>query len=43
MRRLLLAAVICGAAHGAYAADMPDFPALRGSLSDGLGTVRTVW
>jgi outer membrane immunogenic protein len=43
MRRLLLAAVIFGTAQGAYAADMPDFPVLRGSLPDGLGTVRTLW
>ena len=44
MRRLLLAAVICGAAQGAYAADMPDdLPFLRGSLPAGLSTVRTVW
>jgi opacity protein-like surface antigen len=43
MRRLLLAAVICGAAQGAYAADMPDLPVLRGSLPEGLSTVRTVW
>jgi outer membrane immunogenic protein len=33
MRRLLLAAVMFGAASGAQAADMPDF--LRGSLSGG--------
>jgi len=31
MRRLVLAAVMCGAAAGAQAADMPDF--LRGSLA----------
>lgn len=43
MRRLLLAAVIFGAAQGAQAADMPDLPVLRGSLPDGLSTVRTVW
>ncbi|EAQ35796.1 hypothetical protein NB311A_05248 [Nitrobacter sp. Nb-311A] len=44
MRRLLLAAVICGAAQGAYAADMPDdLPFLRGSQPAGLSTVRTVW
>src|SRR6478672_1504049 len=43
MRRLLLAAVIFGAAQGAYAADMPDLPVLRGSLPEGLSTVRTVW
>ena len=33
MRRLLLAAMVLGAASGAHAADMPDF--LRGSLSAG--------
>lgn len=43
MRRLLLAAVIFGAAQGAHAADLPDLPVLRGSLPDGLSTVRTVW
>lgn len=44
MRRLLLAAVICGVAQGAYAADMPDdLPFLRGSQPAGLSTVRTVW
>lgn len=43
MRRLLLAAVIFGAAQGAQAADMPDLPALRGSLPEGLSTSRTVW
>jgi outer membrane immunogenic protein len=44
MRRLLLAAVICGAAQGAYAADMPDdLPFLRGSQPPSLSTVRTVW
>lgn len=43
MRRLLLAAVIFGTAQGAYAADMPDLPVLRGSYSEGLSTVRTVW
>lgn len=43
MRRLLLAAMMFGAAQGAYAADMPDLPVLRGSLPDGLSTVRTVW
>jgi opacity protein-like surface antigen len=43
MRRLLVAAVIFGAAQGAYAADMPDLPVLRGSLPEGLSTVRTVW
>jgi opacity protein-like surface antigen len=43
MRRLLLAAMIIGAAQGAYAADMPDLPVLRGSLPDGLSTTRAVW
>lgn len=43
MRRLLLAAVICGAAQIAYAADMPDSSFLRGSLPEGLSTVRAVW
>ncbi|HVV42174.1 MAG TPA: outer membrane beta-barrel protein [Nitrobacter sp.] len=43
MRGLLLAAVILGAAQSAQAADMPDFPPLRGSLPDGLSTTRTVW
>jgi opacity protein-like surface antigen len=37
MRRLLLAAVMFGAASGAQAADMPDF--LRGSLPAGPATV----
>ena len=36
MRRFLLAAVMCGAASGAHAADMPDLPILRGSFTDGL-------
>ena len=44
MRRLLLAAVICGAVQAAHAADMPDdFPFLRGSQPASLSTVRTVW
>jgi outer membrane immunogenic protein len=33
MRRFVLAAMIFGAVSGAHAADMSDFPALRGSLS----------
>jgi opacity protein-like surface antigen len=36
MRRFLLVAVMCGAASVAQAADMPDLPFLRGSLTDGL-------
>ncbi|MBS0529443.1 MAG: porin family protein [Proteobacteria bacterium] len=43
MRRFLLAAMIFGVAQGAYAADMPDLPVLRGSLPEGLSTSRTVW
>lgn len=43
MRRLLLAAVIFGAAQGAYAADMPDLPFLRGTLPEGLNTTRVNW
>ena len=39
MRRLLLAAVMLGAASGAQAADMPDLPILRGALTEGLTTV----
>ena len=35
MRRFLMAAVMCGSvAHGAQAADMPDFPVLRGGFTD---------
>ena len=41
MRRLLLAAVMFGAASGAQAADMPDF--LRGSISAGVSTPTRNW
>ena len=34
MRRFLLAAVMCGAASAAQAADMPDLPVLRGSFTE---------
>ena len=43
MRRLLLAAMMFGAVSGAQAADMPDFPALRGGFADGLTTTRVNW
>lgn len=43
MRRLLLAAVMFGAASGAQAADMPDLPILRGAFTDGLSTTRVNW
>ena len=43
MRRFVLAAMMFGAASGAHAADMPDFPALRGGFTDGLNTARVNW
>ena len=43
MRRFLLVAVMCGAASGAQAADMPDLPFLRGSFTDGLSSARVNW
>jgi outer membrane immunogenic protein len=43
MRRLLLAAMMFGAASGAQAADMPDLPILRGAFTDGLNTTRVNW
>lgn len=43
MRRLLLAAVICGVAAGAQAADLSDLPILRGAFTEGLSTSRTNW
>ena len=42
MRRFLLAAVMFGAASGAQAADMPDFP-LRGTLPDGRRADQVNW
>jgi opacity protein-like surface antigen len=42
MRRFLLAAVMCGVAAAAQAADLPDLPALRGGFTDGL-TSRVNW
>jgi outer membrane immunogenic protein len=43
MRRLLLAAVMCGAVSGAQAADMPDLPILRGAYTEGLTTATRNW
>src|SRR5687767_3176488 len=43
MRRFLLVAVMCGAAAGAQAADMPDLPILRGSFTDGLSRTTVTW
>jgi outer membrane immunogenic protein len=43
MRRFLLAAVMLGAAAGAQAADMPDFPILRGAFTDGPPAATVYW
>lgn len=43
MRRFLLAAMMCGVAAGAQAADMPDLPILRGAVTDGMMTSRVNW
>lgn len=43
MRRFLLVAVMCGAVTGAQAADMPDLPFLRGSMTEGLSNSRANW
>jgi opacity protein-like surface antigen len=43
MRRFLLVAVMLGAVSGARAADMPDLPILRGSLTDGMTTSHVNW
>ena len=43
MRRLVLAAAMVVAAHGALAADMPDLPILRGFVNDGPPAARTTW
>jgi outer membrane immunogenic protein len=43
MRRLLIAAALLGAVQTAQAADMPDFPALRGSFPEGLSSTRAIW
>lgn len=44
MRGWVLAAVIFGVASGgARAADMPDFPILRGGFTDGLMTAKVNW
>ena len=43
MRRLLLVAVMFGAASVAQAADMPDLPFLRGSFTEGLSASRPNW
>jgi len=43
MRRLVLAAMMVGVAHGALAADLPDLPVLRGFVSDAPRNVGTNW
>ena len=43
MRRLLIAAALLGAVQTAQAADMPEFPALRGSFPEGLSSTRAIW
>jgi opacity protein-like surface antigen len=43
MRRFLLVAMVCGAVTGAQAADMPDLPFLRGSVTEGLSSARVNW
>jgi len=43
MRRFVLAAMIFGVAYGAHAADLPDFPALRGTYTDGLSSAKVNW
>jgi opacity protein-like surface antigen len=43
MRRFLLVAVMCGAASVAQAADMPDLPFLRGSVTEGLSRGTVNW
>jgi outer membrane immunogenic protein len=43
MRKFLLAAAMIGVAHGAQAADMPEFAPLRGSMVEGLTTRAVNW
>lgn len=43
MRRLWLVAAVLGTVSAAHAADMPDLPILRGSLSDGLSRSGVNW
>src|SRR5258708_1455470 len=43
MRLILLAAVMCGVAAGAQAADLPDLPILRGAVTDGMTTSSVNW
>ena len=43
MRRFLLSVLMCAAASGAQAADLPDFPVLRGGFTDGFTGPRVNW
>src|SRR5512140_3551002 len=43
MRRFVLAAMMFGAVCGAHAADMPDYPALRGGFTDGVSAPPVNW
>src|SRR5260370_21686655 len=43
MRRVLLAAVMLGAAAGAHAADRPDLPILRGAFAEGPAAAPVYW
>ncbi|MFB9263676.1 outer membrane protein [Bradyrhizobium erythrophlei] len=43
MRRFLAAAMMLGAVTGAHAADMPDFPVLRGGFTDGVPSAPVNW
>ena len=43
MRRILLAAVLFGAASCAEAADLSDLPILRGAFTDGLTSRPANW
>jgi len=43
MRRLILAAAMLGTVSAAHAADMPDLPILRGSVTDGLSSANVNW
>jgi len=43
MRRVLLVAVMLGAAAGAQAADMPDLPILRGAFTEGPTMAPVYW
>ena len=43
MRRILLAAMMCGVTAGAQAADLSDLPILRGAFTEGLSNSKVNW